>query len=137
MLRLGFDAKRFFNNYTGLGNYSRNILNSLSSAFPENEYYLYTPKIRNDAKVIEYIKTGKYHIIQAETPFHTLWRSYGISHNLLDDKIQIYHGLSNEIPFGMKKSKIRTIVTIHDLIFLNYPELYPLIDRNIYNFKFR
>jgi glycosyltransferase involved in cell wall biosynthesis len=137
MLRLGFDAKRFFNNYTGLGNYSRNIIHNLSSAFPENEYYLYTPKVGSNTEANEYIKTGKYHLIQAETPFKSLWRSYGVRNNLIKDKIHVFHGLSNEIPFGMKKTKIRTVVTIHDLIFLKYPELYPLVDRSIYDIKFR
>ena len=137
MLRLGFDAKRFFNNYTGLGNYSRNIIHNLSSAFPENEYYLYTPKVGSNTEANEYIKTGKYNLIQAETPFKSLWRSYGVRNNLIKDKIHVFHGLSNEIPFGMKKTKIRTVVTIHDLIFLKYPELYPLVDRSIYDIKFR
>jgi glycosyltransferase involved in cell wall biosynthesis len=43
--------------------------------------------------------------------------------------------MSNEVPFGIKKTGIKTVVTIHDLIFLKYPELYPLIDRSIYDIK--
>lgn len=43
-MKIGFDAKRAFNNYTGLGNYSRFIIESLVQFVPENEYLLYTPK---------------------------------------------------------------------------------------------
>ena len=137
MLRLGFDAKRFFNNYTGLGNYSRDILENLSSVFPENEYYLYSSKIPKAKGVAEYIDLKKFHIVQPKTVFKALWRSFGIKNNLIEDKIQLYHGLSFEIPFGIKKTKIKTVASIHDLIFLKYPELYPLIDRTIYNIKCR
>lgn len=40
-MRIGFDAKRAFNNLTGLGNYSRNIIKQLSEMYPANNYILY------------------------------------------------------------------------------------------------
>ena len=45
MSKIGFDAKRFFNNYTGLGNYSRDLIRILRSNYPEQEFLLYTPQI--------------------------------------------------------------------------------------------
>ena len=48
----------------------------------------------------------------------------------------VTHGLSNELPANILKSGIKTIVTIHDLIFLRFPECYPFIDRKIYAYKF-
>jgi hypothetical protein len=44
-LILAFDAKRLFNNFTGLGNYSRTLLKNLQYFYPQNEYHLFTPKI--------------------------------------------------------------------------------------------
>lgn len=41
------------------------------------------------------------------------------------------------MPIGIHKTGIKSVVTIHDLIFLRYPEYYKPIDRKIYNFKFR
>jgi glycosyltransferase involved in cell wall biosynthesis len=49
----------------------------------------------------------------------------------------IFHGLSNELPFGIHTSDIPSVVTIHDLIFLRYPRYYHPIDRRIYAYKFR
>ena len=43
-MRIGFDAKRAFSNYTGLGNYSRDTIRVLSTFFLENKYFLFTPK---------------------------------------------------------------------------------------------
>ncbi len=45
-MRIGFDAKRAFNNKTGLGNYSRFILNALQKFASEHTYLAYTPKIK-------------------------------------------------------------------------------------------
>ena len=44
-MRIGFDAKRAFNNHRGLGNYSRDTIRILASYFPENQHFLFTPKI--------------------------------------------------------------------------------------------
>ena len=42
-----------------------------------------------------------------------------------------------ELPKGIDKSKIPAVVTIHDLIFMRYPEFYNIIDRKIYFKKVR
>ncbi|MCK4992048.1 MAG: glycosyltransferase family 4 protein, partial [Bacteroidales bacterium] len=49
--------------------------------------------------------------------------------------IDLYHGLSNELPYGIQRSMIRSVITIHDLIFLEHPELYKPIDRKLYEHK--
>jgi glycosyltransferase involved in cell wall biosynthesis len=41
------------------------------------------------------------------------------------------------LPLGLGRKGIRTVVTIHDLIFLRYPQYYKPIDRMIYRIKFR
>jgi glycosyltransferase involved in cell wall biosynthesis len=66
-----------------------------------------------------------------------LWRSRGIVSDLRRDGIQVFHGLSGELPMGIRKSGIKSIVTIHDLIFLRHPEFYHWIDTKIYAWKFR
>jgi glycosyltransferase involved in cell wall biosynthesis len=135
-MRIGFDAKRAFNNRTGLGNYSRFILNALRTYAPAHPYLAYTPKI----------KTGLFDEFPAEAIrlpssknklYGAWWRSYGITQSLSKDSIQLFHGLSNELPTGLQKAEIKSVVTIHDLIFLRYPELYPAIDRFFYRRKFR
>ena len=50
--------------------------------------------------------------------------------------MQLYHGLSGELPFGIHKSGIKSVVTIHDLIFLRHPEFYNPIDVKLYTWKF-
>ncbi len=137
-MRIAFDAKRAFYNNTGLGNYSRNTIRQLSAFYPDNEYLLYTPSV---SKAIKFDKGKNSKIITPNTfsgkLFKSFWRSYLINNQISSEKPDIYHGLSNEIPYGIKSTKIKTIVTIHDLIFLRYPELYKPADRKIYDRKFR
>lgn len=140
-MKIAFDAKRITHNATGLGNYSRLIVNILSTFYPQNSYLLYTPdkgrqrlreQIKKNANIhFSYPQGGWAH---ASSFF---WRSFGMVFSLKKEKAGIFHGLSNEIPWGLKQKGIRSVVTIHDLIFIRYPKYYHWIDRHIYSFKFR
>ena len=136
-MHIGFDAKRAFNNQSGLGNYSRNLISALYYNYPENQYILYTPYDKKELFRISgnnlntRFPSKKLHQI-----FPSYWRSFIISNEINKDKLDIYHGLSNELPVNIKRSKIKSVVTIHDLIFLRHPEMYNIADRWIYNKKF-
>jgi len=135
-MRIGFDAKRAFFNNTGLGNYSRNTIRQLLKYYPENEYQLYTPSEK-------FKVTFSYEPARCISPasftgklFPSYWRSFLINSQIIRERTDLYHGLSNELPFGIEKMKCRKVVTIHDLIFIRYPELYKPFDRKMYLKKF-
>lgn len=106
-MKIGFDAKRYYHNNTGLGNYSRTLVGDLQSFFPENEYKLY------DAKSFE--------------------RTFRLGGRAYNDGCQLFHGLSNELPFDIK---IPSIVTIHDVCWRTFPEMYHFFDRKMYDWKY-
>ncbi len=140
-MRIGFDAKRYFLNTTGLGNYSRNLVRLLHTWFPDNEYFLYTPKESGSPKKIAASTLPDcVHIKLPQTApgrlFHPLWRSFLLGRETISDKLDIFHGLSHEIPFGLPAAT-RTAVTMHDLIFLRHPDLYNRIDVALYTAKYR
>lgn len=139
-MNIGFDAKRAFKNFTGLGNYSRFVVKSLSDHYPKNEYFLYSPMgaIHNE-EVTDSCTNTNQKIITPEGMWNFpgmsgLWRSVfsGKTHN--NNKLDIFHGLSSEIPV-QKDKKTRYVVTIHDLIFLRFPHLYNPLDVKIYKYK--
>lgn len=141
-MKIGFDGKRAVQNFTGLGNYSRYMTDILCRFYPENEYVLYAPQKRDNKRLD--MLTEKYpqlHLVYPATSFwkkfSSLWRITGITHQLENEKVGIFHGLSNELPLNIRRSDIKSIVTIHDLIFLRYPQYYHFIDRKIYTYKFR
>ncbi len=135
-MKIGFDAKRAFCNSRGLGNYSRDTIRLLTEQFPENDYTLFTPKINesirwnfNEQCTSTVLPQG----IHAKSLFSSLWRTRGICKDIERLDLDIYHGLSHELPYGIEKTRTRTVVTMHDLIFLKNPELFPLFDR--YSFR--
>jgi len=135
-MRIGFDAKRAFNNYSGLGNYSRYIISNICRFYPENECLLYTPSIADPDLFNEPEGTTIRQPVATLGKFSkAFWRSFQLNRKLEEDGVQIYHGLSNEIPRGLHKTMVRSVITIHDLIFLEHPELYKPADCYFYSKK--
>lgn len=140
-LKIAFDAKRAIQNKTGLGNYSRFVLKSLLdySILPIR-VLLYAPEKKNNSLLKNILDDRR---VSLHTPgrifqhFKALWRSWFICRDLQCEHVDLFHGLSNELPFNIRRSGIKSIVTIHDLIFLRYPKYYKPIDRWIYNCKFK
>ncbi|HEV7779720.1 MAG TPA: glycosyltransferase family 1 protein [Chitinophagaceae bacterium] len=136
-MNIGFDAKRAYHNGTGLGHYSRSLLQSISEHYPEHQYYLFNPKPSDVFKV----KGPSLHEVLPQgllnKTFSSAWRSSWVKKDLQRLKIGLYHGLSHEIPLGIQGTGTRSVVTIHDLIHERYPEQYNAIDVRIYNKKFR
>lgn len=141
-MKIAFDAKRAAQNRTGLGNYSRFVIEGLSRYCPDNEYLLYAPSPRK-ARLLGHLPEQSNCTISYPKGYlwkkmSSLWRVWGINNQLEKDHPVIFHGLSNELPLGIERLKgIKSVVTIHDLIFLRYPEFYATIDRKIYTYKFR
>jgi len=137
-MRIGFDAKRAFFNQSGLGNYSRTLISQLCTLFPENEYFLFSPKNPVANEIFPplnstLIKPSRF----LNKKFPSIWRSAYMGSDIKRNNIEIFHGLSNELPSNIKKSNARSVVSIHDLIFLRYPDLYKRMDRAIYKSKFQ
>ncbi len=135
-MNIAFDAKRAFQNNTGLGNYSRTLISSLAIYYPQHNYYLYAPKLT------AMYRTEAFPNMQSVLPekllhrwFRSAWRSKYVVNELAAKGIDIYHGLSHEIPFGIHKSGVKSVVTMHDLIFERYPAQYNIIDVQTYRRK--
>ena len=135
-MKIGFDAKRAFHNNRGLGNYSRDLIRILQERSNAN-IFLFNPKSKQDERITI---TEKTNMISPKTlfwkKFRSVWRLFKISDLAKKEKLDLYHGLSGEIPIGISKHT-KTIVTIHDLIFLRFPHLYSFFDRKIHFWKFK
>lgn len=109
-MKIGFDAKRYFHNRTGLGNYSRTIVKGLQTYCPEVESELF------DAKSFK--------------------RTFRLGHIAKSQGCALFHGLSNEIPLDMESAGIPSVVTIHDTAWRTFPKMYHWIDRQLYDLKY-
>ena len=109
-MKIGFDAKRYYHNHTGIGNYSRAIIKGLQALYPDDDYLLYDEK--------------------------TFSRTFRLGRKAARDGCELFHGLSNELPADILKSGVRSIVTLHDTAWRTYPQMYHWIDRQLYDYKY-
>lgn len=109
-MKIGFDAKRYFHNHTGLGNYSRTIVKGLATEFPADEHVLYDEKSWS--------------------------RTFRLGQKAETEGCQLFHGLSNELPMDIGKRHMPSVVTMHDVAWRTFPDMYHWTDRQIYDFKY-
>lgn len=128
---IAYDAKRAYHNRRGLGNYSRDLIRLMTIYAPENNYYLLNPKAKDsiklqfDDKITQINPTGAWKLMPS------LWRTYGCNNTISQLNTDIYHGLSSELPYGIHSLACRKIVTIHDAIFMRFPDQYSASYRQI------
>ena len=132
-MKIAIDAKRAFHNSSGLGSYSRNLIDGLSEIDQENEYFLFTPQVNKP--IYTSVLGNNFKTLQNKSLIKPYWRSFSITKDLIKHEIDLYHGVSNELPLSISPLDLKTVVTIHDLLYLRFPQLYPILDRNIYFHK--
>ncbi|BFO67862.1 glycosyltransferase family 4 protein [Chryseobacterium sp. KCF3-3] len=132
-MKIAFDAKRFFHNTSGLGNYSRDLVRILSRYEPENEYLLLNKNKSERGKDILERQNVQY----IETSKGNLSRQLKMGKDAQKQGADIFHGLSGELPLKWDPKPIKKVVTIHDLIFVRYPQYYSFFDRKIHFWKFK
>lgn len=136
-MKIGFDAKRLFNNRGGLASYARTLLLALHQSIPDLIIYLYTTKINSPYDLSIFMDDPRFIIRTYQGPFSWYWRSKGLVKQLVNDGIDIYHGLAAELPTGIHKTNIKTVVTIHDTLWKSHKNDYRLPDRLILNEKLK
>ncbi len=137
-MRIGFDAKRYFHNATGLGNYSRDVVRILHKYTNIDDFILYNtkPSKQHNDKIPPRASVA-YPNNWFWKKFSSIWRLGFVTKQIKNDGIDIFHGLSGETPAYLRSNNIRSVVTIHDLIFLSHPQYYSFFDRIIYKMKFQ
>lgn len=132
-MKIAFDAKRFFHNTSGLGNYSRDLVRILSKYYPENQYLLLNKN--KSERGSDILKSPA--VTFVESSKGAMSRQFKTGKDAQKQNADIFHGLSGELPLKWDKKPIKKIVTIHDLIFVRYPQYYSFFDRKIHLWKFK
>lgn len=138
---IGYDAKRIVRNGTGLGSYGRTLVNDLAPIMPDTTLRLYAPDAgRDDLRCQVQPRENVRFCYPRHLHFRLQrdwWRMKGVVKDLRRDGVELYHGLSGELPEGLSAAGIPGVVIVHDLIFLRHPEFYPALDAFFYKLKFR
>src|SRR5690242_18022981 len=105
-MNIGFEAKRFFTNYTGLGNYCRFVVDALSHFQPDHRYFLYTPKVVDHREVSPIVNRENVEVISPKgvsslPGLSAVWRTWGVTQHQSVKSLSVFHGLSQELPMGL------------------------------------
>lgn len=141
MRRIGFDAVRALRNTTGLGNYAREVLRGLRRSPAPMECHLYSPEaarpeyagLAGELGASLHLPDGGWNAAGARS----IWRTFRLGRLAAAHGLELYHGLSHEIPRDLPRTGIRSVVTFHDLIWRRFPEFFPAIDRWSYEWRYR
>ncbi len=137
-MKIGFDGKRAFENKTGLGNYIRSLLPTLAQFYPGDEYVLFAAR---QTALFDPATVPHTSVITPSAAFYkrftALWRRSGMVKEIEQSGVDIFHGVSNELPKGIGKATIRSVVTVHDLIFERFPETYHFDERYVHRWKIK
>lgn len=131
-MKIGYDAKRLFANTTGLGTYSRTLLNRLMQYYPNEQYKLFVHQKQLEKTIFKYPEYIEKTIVSTHYN-DKIWRRKEIANDIEKEQIDIYHGLSAELP--KLSNKVKKVVTIHDLIYKKLPKTFSFFDRKIYHHK--
>ena len=120
-MRIGLDGYPLTEPRTGVGHYTFELARALARAHPADQFELISPKPFNDYVFarepianLSFIK-GKSSAIRGH------WWSVGLPLYAKRAGLDLFHGTNFELPLWNRR---RTVLTIHDLSALKYPELH-------------
>lgn len=130
-MRIGIDARILGRNKAGLERYLSHLLQNLARIDRKNEYVLYS-----DHDLDEYglELESNFSIKEIKKIVHSqIWRNFSLARQSQEDNLDIFHFPDASV--WMNKAK-RTIVTIHDISPVLFPELQMAPRKMLYYFKF-
>ena len=136
-MRVAIDGKRYYLNSSGLGRYSRSLINQLISIGDEEnlEIILYRPKGN-----VKFVPKSQSHLTEIKADYffpghlgNAIWRFTKLPSLINNSRYDLFHGPSHVLP---GKLKCPSVVTMLDLIFIRYPKYLKAWDRNSYRISF-
>ncbi len=116
-MRIGVDIKCLRTNNSGIGRYTRSLLDALQEVDLINEYVLFSPS------PVDYKPTNpKWRSVVVPTKLPgILWQQLALPLALKDEHIDVIWGPEQTIPVrGL--GRIKSILTIHDFVYRRYPD---------------
>ena len=123
-MRLGYDLRPFLREETGVGTYLKNLLFQLARIDAANEYFLLSSswKDRFPAEKIPPFARMKRHDLRIPVKFlNSLWQKRRWPP--LDFFFQTRLDLTHSATPLLLPTRGRTVITVHDLFFMDFPEM--------------
>ena len=114
-MRIGFDARMAYYSSGGLGHYIDGLLNGLASIDQENQYTIF--RSRKDRRVSSL--PPNFRTRPLWTPCHHRWEQVALPAELALSNLDVLHSPDFIPPL---RRRCRSVITVHDLAFIRYPE---------------
>lgn len=132
-MRIGFDASALYNNFTGLGSYSRTLVYGLLQCCTEQNLVLYAHNFKRSPETTYYLDNKNIRTVIYKARNYYKWHNNQLLNKLVGDHIDVYHGLCNNIPNNIFTTGTKSLVSVHDLIFKIFPENYSIKNKYLLN----
>src|SRR5437764_2311998 len=123
-MRVGLDGSSLCDPLTGIGHYTFELARALAVNHPSDQFELISPKpfLPEIAEQIEAHRLPNLKLINPKSlTVRGRWWSLDLPRYLRRAGLDLFHGTNYEIPLWRRS---RTVVTVHDLSSLLYPQLH-------------
>lgn len=114
-MRIGFDARMAHYSTAGIRRYIYGLLGGLMCADRENRYTVF--QSRKDRNIPQQPSNFRTRFLW--TPCHNRWEQLALPVELSFTRLDVFHSPDFIPPF---RRRCRSVITVHDLAFLHYPE---------------
>ena len=137
-MRIAIDGKRYYLNSSGLGRYSRSLVDHLLRLkdAEDLDICLYRPKgeVKFQPKAHQRLTELTADYLLPGHIGNAFWRFTKLPALINSGSYDLFHGPSHVLPGRLK---CPSVVTMLDLIFIRYPRYFRTWDRNYYRISFR
>ena len=123
-MRVGLDGSSLGDQLTGVGHYTFELARALAANYPSDQFALISPKPFH-ARIVEQAERDRLPNLEFINPKSSAirgrWWSFDLPRYLKRAGLDLFHGTNYEIPLWRRR---RSIVTVHDLSSLLYPQLH-------------
>ena len=128
LLRVLLDARKLWDG--GIGVYTENLIAGLVGQCGVELGIIVPPAMRSSPRFARYAWRDAVEVIEDEAPPYSYDEMVGMPRRLPFKDYDVYHAPHYTLPFGVP---IPSVVTVHDLIHMRYPEkiYYPLIAKHM------
>ena len=115
-MRIGFDARMAYYSTAGIGHYIKSLLGGLARVDRENRYTVFHS--RKDRQIPR--RPANFRTRLLWTPCHHRWEQTALPAELSLARLDVLHSPDFIPPL---RRRFRSVITVHDLAFLHFPEL--------------
>lgn len=120
MLHIGIDGLPLTETLTGIGHYTGELANHLATVAPADDVELVSPRAYLSSLAEQPDRPANLRMVRSRvSPITRHWWSIGLPRYIRRHGIEVFHGTNFEVPL---RRICPTVVTIHDLSMLLYPQ---------------